>query len=270
MKMESGLKHFSPQGMLINDDTKSTSPDRLNGTDIMYAFGATSSRARFGLAAFLGKAGVSRSDEQLAVQALARYAMEAAPKNVRKAAGGQFGNCMMLIAQFAFAEYSRSAASTATCLRCNGTGKTTATQVTRKVSYPWGKAPYWASRSRAVHPSDWEQWTEVTEIVPAKCEACDGKGQLSARCRCGGKGEVLDRKATKEKGAPVFKVCERCSGNGFTVTPSTVAHKAILKFVPDLHVRTWTRNWKPFYEALVDVCNAGENNAAREFERVTR
>jgi hypothetical protein len=123
MKMESGLKHFSPQGMLINDDTKSTSPDRLNGTDIMYAFGATSSRARFGLAAFLGKAGVSRSDEQLAVQALARYAMEAAPKNVRKAAGGQFGNCMMLLAQFAFAEYSRSAASTATCLRCNGTGK---------------------------------------------------------------------------------------------------------------------------------------------------
>jgi hypothetical protein len=76
MKMESGLKHFSPQGMLINDDTKSTSPDRLNGTDIMYAFGATSSRARFGLAAFLGKAGVSKSDEQLAVQALARYAME--------------------------------------------------------------------------------------------------------------------------------------------------------------------------------------------------
>ena len=270
MKMESGLKHFSPQGMFITDDTKSTSPDRLNGSDIMYAFGATSSRARFGLAAFLGKAGVSKSDERLAILALARYAMEVAPKNVRKAAGGQFGNCMMLLAQFAFAEYSRSAASTATCLSCNGTGTTTATQVTRKVSYPWGKAPYWASRSRAVRPSDWEQWTEVTEIIPAKCEACDGKGQLSARCRCGGKGEVLDRKATKEKGSPVFKVCERCSGNGFTVTPSTVAHKAILKFVPDLHVRTWTRNWKPFYESLVNVCNAGEDNAAKEFERVTR
>lgn len=270
MKMESGLKHFSPQGMLINDDTKSTSPDRLNGTDIMYAFGATSSRARFGLAAYLGKTGLSQSDGQHAIQSLARYAMEVAPKSVRKAAGGQFGNCMLLLAQFAFAEYSRSAASTAICLNCNGTGKTTATQVSRKVSYPWGKAPYWASRSRAVRPSDWEQWTEVTEIVPAMCEACDGKGQLSARCRCGGKGEVLDRKATKEKGAPVFKTCERCGGNGFTVTPSTAAHKAILKCVPDLHIRTWTRNWKPFLILLVDVCNNGESQAAHAFEQITR
>jgi hypothetical protein len=47
----------------------------------------TSSRARFGLAAFFGKAGISKTDEQLAVQALARYAMDVA-KNVRKAAGG--------------------------------------------------------------------------------------------------------------------------------------------------------------------------------------
>jgi hypothetical protein len=84
---------------------------------------------------FLGKAGVSKSDEQLAVQMLVRYAMEVAPKNVQ-AAGGQFSNCMLLLAQFAFAEYSRSAATAATCLSCNGTGKTTRTQVTRKVSYP--------------------------------------------------------------------------------------------------------------------------------------
>lgn len=269
MKMESGLKHFSPQGMLINDETKSTSPDRLNGTDIMYAFGATSRRARFGLAAYLGKTGLSQSDGQRAIQALARYAMEVAPKSVRKAAGGQFGNCMLLLAQFAFAEYSRSAASTATCLSCNGTGKTTRTQVTRKVSYPWGKAPYWASRSRAVRPSDWEQWTEVTEIVPAKCEACDGKGQLSARCRCGGKGEVLDRKATKEKGVPVFKKCERCSGNGFSTVSSATVHRVIQKLLPDLHQSSWSRNWKPLFEKLVDVLHREERHASSEFEKAT-
>jgi hypothetical protein len=62
----------------------------------MAAIGTTSSRARFGLAAFFGKAGISKTDEQLAVQALARYAMDVAPKNVRKAAGGQFGWCMQM------------------------------------------------------------------------------------------------------------------------------------------------------------------------------
>ncbi|MBL2144472.1 antitermination protein, partial [Klebsiella pneumoniae] len=56
MKLEASLKHFSPQGMHITDDAKSTSPNRLNGTDIMTGIGVTSSRARFGLAAFLGKA----------------------------------------------------------------------------------------------------------------------------------------------------------------------------------------------------------------------
>lgn len=269
MKLESTLKHFSPQGMHISDSVKGTSPERLTGTDVMAAIGTTSSRARFGLAAFFGKTGVSKSDEQLAVQALARYAMENAPKNVRKAAGSEFGLCMLVLAQFAFAEYSRSAASTGACPSCKGTGKTTRTQVTRKVSYPWGKAPYWASKSRAVRPSNWEKWTEVTGIVPAMCEACNGKGQLSARCRCGGKGEVLDRKATKERGAPVFKTCERCGGNGFTVTPSTAAHKAILNYVPDLHIRTWTRNWKPFLDGLVDKCWQEERRADVEFQKAT-
>lgn len=72
MKLEASLKHFSPQGMHISDDVKSTSPNRLTGTDVMAAIGTTSSRARFGLAAFLGKAGISKTDEQLAIQALAQ------------------------------------------------------------------------------------------------------------------------------------------------------------------------------------------------------
>lgn len=269
MKLEASLKHFSPQGMHITDDVKGTSPDRLTGTDVMAAIGTTSSRARFGLAAFFGKAGISKADEQLAVQALARYAMDAAPKNVRKAAGGQFGWCMQILAQFAFAEYSRSAATSVICHCCRGSGRTTREQVTRKVSYPWGKAPYWASRSRAVRPSDWEKWTEVTEIVPAVCDACEGKGAISARCRCGGKGEVLDRIATKERGVPVFKTCERCSGNGFPAVPSTAAHKAILRRLPDLHVRTWTRNWKPFMESLVDICHRQEHKADSTFQEIT-
>jgi hypothetical protein len=269
MKLEASLKHFSPQGMHISDDVKGTSPDRITGTDVMAAIGATSSRARFGLAAFFGKAGISKTDEQLAVQALARYAIDTAPKNVRKAAGGELGRCCLVLAQFAFADYSRSAATTGKCRVCHGSGKTQTTATERKVSYPWGKAPYWSKFSRAVRPSDWEEWTEVTVIVSTRCESCGGKGKTNARCRCGGSGEVLDRKATKEQGEPVFKVCERCSGNGFTSVPSTAAHKAILALVPDLHVRTWTRNWKPFLEVLVELCREEERKADKEFQKVT-
>jgi hypothetical protein len=69
--------------------------------------------------------------------------------------------------------------------------------------------------------------------------------------------EVLDRKATKELGAPVFKTCERCSGNG-SVVPSATVHRAILKRLPDLHQSSWSRNWKPFYEGLVDMLHKGE------------
>lgn len=258
MKLEASLKHFSPQGMNISDDVKGTSPDRLTGTDVMAAIGTTSSRARFGLAAFFGKAGISKTDEQLAVQALARHAMDTAPKNVRKAAGKELGNCCLILAQFAFADYSRSAATSVTCHSCSGSGLTSQYEDVIK------HAGIFNTDGMGIVPPKIKH-----ELVQRTCSACNGKGELLARCRCGGKGEVLDRKATSECGAPVFKTCERCSGNGFTSTPSTAAHKAILALVPELHVRTWTRNWKPFLEALVDICWKEERKADKEFQKAT-
>ncbi|HFE3450780.1 TPA: antitermination protein, partial [Enterobacter kobei] len=190
MKLEASLKHFSPQGMHISDDVKGTSPDRLTGTDVMAAIGTTSSRARFGLAAFFGKAGISKTDEQLAVQALARYAMDVAPKNVRKAAGGQFGWCMQMLAQFAFADYSRSAATSVTCHSCSGTGFIFGNEDV--VKHP---GIFDADGAEVVAPKI------KNELVKRVCGTCGGKKVILARCRCGGKGEVLDRKATKDRGA---------------------------------------------------------------------
>ena len=259
MKLEASLKHFSPQGMNISDDVKGTSPDRLTGTDVMAAIGTTSSRARFGLAAFFGKTGISKSDEQLAVQALARHAMESAPRNVRKAAAGEFGWCMLTLAQFAFAEYSRSAETSVTCHSCSGSGLTS--QYEDVIKHPG----VFNSDGMEIVPPKIKH-----ELVKRKCAACNGKGELLARCRCGGKGEVLDRKATSERGAPVFKTCERCSGNGFSAVSSATVHRAILKRLPDLHQSSWSRNWKPFYERLVDTLIKGERQAAEEFEKATR
>ncbi|EBY2665315.1 antitermination protein [Salmonella enterica subsp. salamae] len=258
MKLESALRHFSPHGMHISDSVKGTSPDRLTGTDVMAAIGTTSSRARFGLAAFFGKAGISKTDEQLAVQALARHAMDTAPKNVRKAAGGEFGWCMLVLAQFAFAEYSRSAATSVTCHTCKGSGLTSQYEDVIK------HLGVFNSDGMEIVPPKIK-----LELVRRACVTCNGKGELLARCRCGGKGEVLDRIATKERGVPVFKTCERCSGEGYSRVSSATVHRAILKRLPDLHQSSWSRNWKPFYEMLVDVLYKGERQAASEFEKAT-
>ncbi|HCA7141705.1 TPA: antitermination protein [Klebsiella michiganensis] len=258
MKLEASLKHFSPQGMHISDDVKSTSPNRLNGTDIMTGIGVTSSRARFGLAAFFGKAGISKTDEQLAVQALARHAIDTAPKNVRKAAGPALGRCCLVLAQFAFAEYSRSAETTGICKTCEGAGVTKS--VEEVVKHP------------GIYKNDGQEIVAPIirrEMVIRQCVVCAGKGVINARCRCGGSGQVLDRKSTKEQGAPVYKACERCSGNGFTSVKSANAHRAIQIYIPDLHQSSWSRNWKPFYEGLVDTLHKGERQAAAEFEKAT-
>ncbi|MCF0335265.1 antitermination protein [Raoultella terrigena] len=258
MKLEASLKHFSPQGMHISDDVKSTSPNRLNGTDVMTGIGVTSSRARFGLAAFFGKAGISKTDERLAVQALARHALDTAPKNVRKASGKALGRCCLVLAQFAFAEYSRSAETTGICKACEGAGVTKS--VEEVVKHP------------GIYKSDGEEIVAPIirqEIVVRQCVVCGGKGVINARCRCGGAGQVLDRKETKERGAPVYKTCERCSGNGFTSVKSADAHRAIQLHIPDLHQSSWSRNWKPFYERLVDMLCKGEKQAAAEFEKAT-
>lgn len=160
----------------------------------------------FGLAAFFGKAGISKTPEQLAVQALARYAMHTAPKNVRKVSGEQFGWCMQMLAQFAFADYSCLAATSVPCHSCSGTGFISSNEDVVK------------------HPGifDGDGTALVTpriknELVKMVCGTCGGKKVILAWCRCGGKGEVLGRKATKDRGAPAFKTCERCSGNGFSV-----------------------------------------------------
>lgn len=192
MKLEASLKHFSPQGMHISDDVKGTSPDRITGTDVMAAIGTTSSRARFGLAAFFGKTGISKSDEQLAVQALARHAMESAPVNVRKAAAGEFGWCMLTLAQFAFAEYSRSAETSVTCHSCSGSGLTSqyedvikhhrSSTLTEWKSYRRKSSTNWSSvnaRRVTVKVSCWPD-----AVAAAKVRCSTAKPQASAVRRC--------------------------------------------------------------------------------------
>lgn len=95
------------------------------------------------------------------------------------------------------------------------------------------------------------------------------KGTISARYHCGGKGEGLDRISTKGRGAPGFKTCAHCSGEGDSRVSSATVHRAILKRLPDFHQSPWSRNWKPFYIMLVDVLCREEKKADTAFQEAS-
>lgn len=259
MKLENALKNFHPKSPTFGNVAGCTSPDRITGTDIMAAMGMTESKAKFGMTAYLAKNDISENDKFSTVEALTVYAKRIAPKLVRKAAGNKLGYCLKVLARMAFEDYARSAGSVCQCLECGGKGL------------------IYSSKDVIKHPgivnSDGEMVFEPTikyEQVEELCQKCDGKGLLTHRCRCKGRGKVLDETQTEQQGAPVFKDCPRCAGRGFKRVPSSVAYNAIKHVVPDLNERTWRRNWKPFFEALANKCFLEEGVAEQAFSKVTK
>lgn len=259
MKLENALKNFHPKSPTFGNVAGCTSPDRITGTDIMAAMGMTESQAKFGMTAFLAKNDVSEEDKFSTVEALTQYALKVAPKLVRKAAGKKLGYCLIVLSKMAFEDYARSAGSVYQCSACSGKGLI----YKRKDVI---KHPGITRLDGTVIIEPWTKNEEVGEL----CQECNGKGQITHRCRCKGRGKVLDGIQTKLQGVPVFKDCPRCAGKGFNRVPSSVAYNAIKHLVPDLTQSSWSRNWKPFYEKLAGKCFIEESIAERVFRRVTK
>ncbi|MEY0213042.1 antitermination protein [Providencia rettgeri] len=267
MKLENALKNFHPKSPTFGNVAGCTSPDRLTGTDIMAAMGMTESQAEFGMTAFLAKNDVSEEDKFSTVEALTQYALKVAPKLVRKAAGKKLGYCLIVLAKMAFEDYARSAGSVCQCSACRGKGlidkKVTITKYsTREAIFPS------FSKSQPKRYTNTER--DVVETEKVICESCNGKGQLTHRCRCKGRGKVLDEVQSKSQGAPVYKDCQRCEGIGFKRVPSSVAYNAIKHLVPNLTQSSWSRNWKPFYEKLSRKCLIEESIAEQAFSKVIK
>lgn len=259
MKLENALKNFHPKSPTFGNVAGCTSPDRITGTDIMAAMGMTESQAKFGMTAFLAKNDVSEEDKFSTVEALTRYALKVAPKLVRKAAGKKLGYCLIVLAKMAFEDYARSAGSVCQCSACRGKGLIY--KMKDVVKHP-GITTF--EGETIIDPNIRE------ELVGELCQDCNGKGQLTHRCRCKGRGKVLDEAQTKLQGVPVFKLCDRCAGRGYNRVPSSVAYNAIKHLVPDLNERTWRRNWKPFYEKLRSKCFIEESIAEQAFSKVIK
>lgn len=89
------------------------------------------------------------------------------------------------------------------------------------------------------------------------------------RCRCKGRGKVIDQDASRAAGKTIEKVCPRCGGSGMKPVKSASVYKVIKTVVPDLTQRTWSRNWKVFYDSLVAQCYQESTAAEKLFSMVT-
>ncbi|MBP2197202.1 antitermination protein [Pantoea cypripedii] len=254
MNLESALKHFAPKGMNISDSSRATASEALTGTDVMGALGMCQAKSPLGFSAVLAKAGISEEDKERAIQHLLAYARENTPRLIVKGAGNNLGKCLAILCRLAFEEYTRSAATTHTCPDCQGRG------VINGIA------------NVLVHPGCGEKTPAKYRIEPTEtqCVTCHGKGKMSARCRCNGSGRVRDIEQSRIRGCIVEKDCERCSGVGFRRSPASRAFKVISHQLKDLHIRTWTRNWKPFLDELVTKLESEENHADLVFKKATR
>ncbi|MCE9841655.1 antitermination protein [Proteus terrae] len=260
MKLESALKQFYPKSPMITDTSNCTDPDRMKGMDTAGALGMTEHRAKFGMSAFFAKNDVSEEDKSNAVGQLTKYALKVTPRLVAKSAGNKLGYCLVILSKMAFEDYSRSAGSVCECQACKGKGVIYNCKNVIKHS---GIINF--NGDVIVEPK------VKNELVGELCQICNGKGKLTYRCRCKGRGKVLDDEQTElQGGVPVFKDCPRCTGRGYKRMPSSVAYQAIRHIVPELTQPTWSRNWKPFYEKLISKCFSEESSADAIFNKVTK
>lgn len=270
MNLESIAKYFAPKSPMLSDSPRATASDSLTGTDVMAALGLVNAKCGLGFDLYLAKIGISSPDRAMellygtAEQLSKRHsAICGLSESVRR-------RVIEILCTFAYQDYTRSAASVRSCECCSGQGFIEAEVFTNKVSFPHGKPPVWAKMSRAVRPSDWEEWTKTREVAKVQCKPCNGKGVISNACRCHGKGKVLDKEATRLQGIPVMKECGKCSGRGYARLPAENARKAICSEVMEISQPTWSRSYKPFYEQLITQCHMEESNADAALKSVTR
>lgn len=254
MNLENTVKYHFAKSTMISDAPRATASDSLTGTDIMAAIGMTQSRAALGFSAFLGKMDISDYDRERAIDLLTKYAIEHCDKvaALRKLESDVKPKVMQVLATFAFADYSRSAASTRTCDCCHGNKFVEAEVMTMKhIGRP--------------------HLSEKREAVKVLCHKCKGKGALTNACQCNGKGTVLDKEKTiLQRGVPAYKTCSRCNGRGYARLLPDSVRKYICATVMDIPETTWRRSYKDFFERLVGECIKQEEYANQMLNKVTR
>ncbi|MDV7023727.1 antitermination protein [Atlantibacter subterranea] len=252
MNLESLPKYYSPKSPKLNDETPATGGDALTITDVMAAQGMVQAEAPLGFNLFLAKMGIQ--DPQPAIEGLMDYALALRNPAMKKLSDDARAEMALCLAQFAYNDYARSAASSCECEHCNGKG------VIR------------CMREVVKHPG--VKGIEATvrrEEVEELCKHCAGKGKISTACRdCSGRGTAIDKKRSLLHGVPVQKICDRCNGKGFSRLPTTLARARVARLVPDMTDYQWYNGYADVINKLVTKCWQEEAYAEIKLREVTR
>ncbi|EMC8779575.1 TPA: antitermination protein [Providencia rettgeri] len=266
MRLEDLPKYFSPKSPMFSDSPAATASDNLTITDVMASLGLATSKARMGIELFLAKHGINKPDE--AVESLYQYALTQAHKYsaIQKLDEDDRASVLQILANYAFQDYARSAASKKACPDCDG-GFIEAEVFDTKYS---SRAAVFASLSPKIPKRFTDCTREVRETKRVVCKTCNGKGEISHSCRCNGRGEVLSKIETKRNGGiPTYKTCCKCSGRGYSrLKFNEVFIK--LQTVIDIPKTTCYDNFKPIFEFLVEDCFKEEAHAEQMLHMVTK
>ncbi|PHM58925.1 antitermination protein [Xenorhabdus stockiae] len=272
MKLESLPKYFSPKSIMFSDSPAATATDSFSITDVMASLGLASAQARMGIELFLAKQGINKPDE--AVESLYQYALTQVHKHsaIAKLDENVKQSVLRILANYAFQDYARSAASKKPCSDCDD-GFIEAEMFSTKTYTPWRERTLVKanlSMGAETIPSSYAKSREVREVVKVACPTCKGKGEVSHSCRCNGRGEVLDREQTELQGIPVYKICPKCSGRGYSRLPAEDVRRAICDEIMELPETSWRRNFKQLYESLIEECLIEELRADSVLSELTK
>ncbi|WP_312293178.1 antitermination protein Q [Atlantibacter hermannii] len=252
MNLESLPKYYSPKSPKLNDETPATGGDALSITDVMAAQGMVQAEAPLGFNLFLAKMGIQ--DPQPAIEGLMNYALALKNPVLNKLSDAALAEMARCLAQFAYSDYARSAASSCECDHCNGKG---VIRIMREVVKHPGVKGIEATVRRE----------EVEEL----CKHCAGKGKISTACRdCSGRGTAIDKKRSLLHGVPVQKICDRCNGKGYSRLPTTLARARVARLVPDMTDYQWYSGYADVINKLVSKCWQEETYAELKLREVTR
>ncbi|MDL9985196.1 antitermination protein [Providencia rettgeri] len=271
MRLEDLPKYFSPKSPMFSDSPAATASDNLTITDVMASLGLATSKARMGIELFLAKHGINKPDE--AVESLYQYALTQAHKYsaIQKLDEDDRSSVLQILANYAFQDYARSAASKKACPDCDG-GFIEAEVFTTKQYTRWVDRNVIKETKRMgfeIKAGEYANFREVRETKRIVCKTCNGKGEVSHSCRCNGRGEVMDKKETEKQGIPVYKTCCKCSGLGYSrLKFNEVFIK--LQTVIDIPKTTCYDNFKPIFEFLVEDCFKEEAHAEQMLHMVTK
>lgn len=272
MNLESTIRYHFPKSTQITDSPRATASDSLTGTDNMAAIGMVQAIAPMGFCAFMGKVGVSQYDSIRAVSLLTDYALQTCDRvaALRKLDTDIKPVVMQTLANFAFADYCRSADSKKPCECCNGEGFIDVEVFTMKSAFGNERPAEFAGVTRVDSRLACNVAKERREIVRVICKTCKGKCTLSTACDdCKGRGQAMHRKMTEEAGEPVWCDCKRCGGRGFERIASTVVYRAVSQLTDSISLDTWKKSVKSFYDELAQKLEIEEGWANAALHKVT-